>query len=535
MSDKEAVGSCREWRETHEGTREVSFKIRKDMIDRNELIYEAGTDEEGPKFKEFIGVVSAKYRVCVPAYRYMFDFKNTVYKVVAKAKETLLMEMQQVGNGNYDAVLNPKPSKGESRRGAENWRIADAETFLEMLHKSGDHLPNVDGGDAERRRRRRKRGRRGRKKRDAAFSFAVDDSCSSDDYPSDDDDLIPQELLKQLQDAAKGLAEHLNKGGELSPCKSCGCTSHPALCLSKLLSQGVGWDGRAGLQRTKCHACGCWVCCTERLGDAAEVDRSSGVVVLPFYTQKDVYKEYVIDFHRTKPFSIKPLSTTSFYRVWESKFPRLKVAKTKTGWAACNDCSYFRLQMSNAGSDALRVRYKEAYTSHLDHQRRQRLKYYKHRKKGYNNPSDILSIIMDAMDQAKCDMLHYQRETKKTETDLKLRNKLIGAMVHGIGTFVYVVPAPTATGGSTSIEVLWRTLLKVQLHRINAGFSRPLPPTLYLQFDNASDNKCKAMLAFCAALVEMGCFEKIKINFLIVGHTHEDIDQYFSVIARKLR
>ena len=36
-------------------------------------------------------------------------------------------------------------------------------------------------------------------------------------------------------------------------------------------------------------------------------------------------------------------------------------------------------------------------------------------------------------------------------------------------------------------------------------------------------------------LVENHKFDEILVNFLIVGHTHTSIDQYFSVISRKIR
>lgn len=46
--------------------------------------------------------------------------------------------------------------------------------------------------------------------------------------------------------------------------------------------------------------------------------------------------------------------------------------------------------------------------------------------------------------------------------------------------------------------------------------------------------KKRFVLCFLAVLIEMGIFTKIKISFLMVGHTHEDIDQMFSCISRRL-
>ncbi|XP_052692810.1 uncharacterized protein LOC128171098 [Crassostrea angulata] len=56
-----------------------------------------------------------------------------------------------------------------------------------------------------------------------------------------------------------------------------------------------------------------------------------------------------------------------------------------------------------------------------------------------------------------------------------------------------------------------------------------IPDTLYLQMDNCpGQNKNRYILGFLCWLVEIGVFKKIKVSFLMVGHTHEDIDQVFS-------
>ena len=76
-----------------------------------------------------------------------------------------------------------------------------------------------------------------------------------------------------------------------------------------------------------------------------------------------------------------------------------------------------------------------------------------------------------------------------------------------------------------------------------------------LQLDNTSrENKNKYLLSFLAHLVELKAFKKvyisllivfdlniiiylhaqIRVNFLPVGHTHEDVDQFFSKVSTYL-
>ncbi|KAL3684121.1 hypothetical protein R1sor_002143 [Riccia sorocarpa] len=61
---------------------------------------------------------------------------------------------------------------------------------------------------------------------------------------------------------------------------------------------------------------------------------------------------------------------------------------------------------------------------------------------------------------------------------------------------------------------------------------KPLPPVFMLQMDNsAKDNKNVHVLAFCSELVIRGVFEIVEVNFLMVGHTHKDVDALFSKVS----
>jgi len=42
------------------------------------------------------------------------------------------------------------------------------------------------------------------------------------------------------------------------------------------------------------------------------------------------------------------------------------------------------------------------------------------------------------------------------------------------------------------------------------------------------------MFGYMSLLIEGFFFDSVEINFLIVGHTHASIDQYFSVLSNKI-
>ena len=61
-----------------------------------------------------------------------------------------------------------------------------------------------------------------------------------------------------------------------------------------------------------------------------------------------------------------------------------------------------------------------------------------------------------------------------------------------------------------------------------------LPAKLYIQSDNGSENKNRALLFMCCILVHLGAFKSVEWHMLIPGHTHEDTDAWFSVVSRWL-
>ena len=93
---------------------------------------------------------------------------------------------------------------------------------------------------------------------------------------------------------------------------------------------------------------------------------------------------------------------------------------------------------------------------------------------------------------------------------------------------LFIIPPWLGAGASMAITTIIFTLFMV---RAKLG---KLPAKLYVQGDNGSENKNRAVLFFLCWMIDLHIFQTIEFYMLIPGHTHEDIDAWFSVISRWL-
>ena len=132
------------------------------------------------------------------------------------------------------------------------------------------------------------------------------------------------------------------------------------------------------------------------------------------------------------------------------------------------------------------------------------------------------------MDQSKTNLPHFgPNPSKSMNTIWRIKTHLTGVIVHGQrDAYGYFDLGQYPHDSNMTISILMNVLNAYET----------LPPTLYLQLDNCGrENKNRFVLAFLSMLVERGIFRKVKLGFLMVGHTHEDIDQMFSCYARHLQ
>jgi ADP-heptose:LPS heptosyltransferase len=169
----------------------------------------------------------------------------------------------------------------------------------------------------------------------------------------------------------------------------------------------------------------------------------------------------------------------------------------------------------------------------------ERLKYDKHRKKAIasrividqwhnackEDPHNLVTfmpqklhytIIIDIMDQSKGNLIHFSRKAKTLSKDIEFKVRLSGGILQGHmidGLFDFAQHKKGIDiNASQLIELLWKLQKKYA----------PLPifgkhAVLYIQADNASDNKNHVMLSLMAMLAETGLFGKVKLNYLKPG------------------
>ena len=203
-------------------------------------------------------------------------------------------------------------------------------------------------------------------------------------------------------------------------------------------------------------------------------------------------------------------------------------------FAQCAQCSELKLRLSKATSKVDRDQVRKERTEHLVFQTKMRRAYYAHRELAEQEPETYLSTIADGMDQAKVRVPRFGRESKSLTHQMDIG--LEAALYHGSlrRVWFYLVPHTYKGGSNVTIHCLNESLKGMQKAYQDAKMT--WPKIWFLQLDNTTkENKNQYVLAWLQTLVDTQVFQEIYVSFLPVGHTHEDIDQRFSVVSRALR
>ena len=212
--------------------------------------------------------------------------------------------------------------------------------------------------------------------------------------------------------------------------------------------------------------------------------------------------------------------------------------------AVCHACTIFKNMLSKARFPQDRQSILEEYTAHILKQWMDRQVYgnattvsLECRRlldsgQSFSNLAVSVSqvcLVVDGMDQAKFRVPRIFRKSKGLEKLLRPALHVQGAWAHGFSYHLAVMDADMRHDTNNNVEVICRVL--GQIFETHGG----LPLGLHLQQDNTC-RECKnqKILKWAIKLVALGVFQWVSLNYLITGHTHEDLDGTFGQLTVKL-
>ena len=290
------------------------------------------------------------------------------------------------------------------------------------------------------------------------------------------------------------------------------------------------------------------------LGQSSPVARSSNLandcVYLPYLGVGQLLKA-VNDHCKSADPTAREITMSTLQRARAAMTQRgvtISLVKDKA-MCRCTDCTRLdneRLTAQKANNHAGVLAAEQQKDAHLKEVKEQRQLFEQKKKEALRHPSQLWTITFDGMDQAKTKLPSRRRYAKDLEPLPRLG-------VHTVGAYCFGAPVPVVgllnypdvrKDANYSCSALMR-LLEIQWEALEkrcaaeADGSTPgdfWPKRLHLTFDNAaSEAKNQVMFRMLGLLVRHRVFEAITVSTLIVGHTHDIVDQMFSVWARMLR
>ena len=254
-----------------------------------------------------------------------------------------------------------------------------------------------------------------------------------------------------------------------------------------------------------------------------ESQPNSKQIHVDFTYKRTIYEEYRNSANPSAP--ANKLSERNFKELWSSLYDFVKIRKSKRISGKCWTCAYINeLRQKQKGEEVMRA------CKHLMIMHRgglfmlERLEYRRRIQEAVSlSPNTIMSSIIDGASQNHCTIPH---PGENVEFSNGLEQHIEGVLTHGQGFTIYrSFPTVDADADFTIFCLL------SELEKWRDSHKQNFPHTWYIQIDGGSENANKYLFAALEYIVAKRLVQKIVLTRLPVGHTHEDIDACFGVIA----
>lgn len=228
------------------------------------------------------------------------------------------------------------------------------------------------------------------------------------------------------------------------------------------------------------------------------------------------------------------------FEVWSEGFAHKLAVRPASQHKVCSLCVRHKAILRKLADDRLgRQAQMKEYTSHLDKQYLDRCIYWSNRTQSRLRapvPSGhrVLSLIVDGLDHSKMKWPRTAYLVSKEMDKFQRPNcDLTCSLVHGYGAFFFMSLPFVAKDSNLSADVVLHCLHKVSETEALKGSDFDLRSTeVCIQSDNTvREVKNMTSLRLYGLLVGAHKVKQITYSCLMSGHSHEDVDQAFSVVS----
>ena len=269
-----------------------------------------------------------------------------------------------------------------------------------------------------------------------------------------------------------------------------------------------------------------------------------------------------------------PISTSTFSRLHRQHYKQYVIKSPGDNFSRCGTCAAFKdLLRIHTKNTAGHLAISNASLRHLTLQEAHRNSYYKDRILSKYAPNEVLCIIHDKMDYGKTALPVFAHKNKRVDKYERFPISIAGMIAHGHSdvNYAHYVLDMYPSDANFTITSIMKLLCQLEVQPVCSSRDIPissigdplhdalvvgvekcsrvlplpppdnipatgLPPLLLVQMDNcAKDNKSKYNMLFWSALTAKGIFREVRVSFLIVGHTHEDVDAMFGRFGQRLK
>ena len=247
------------------------------------------------------------------------------------------------------------------------------------------------------------------------------------------------------------------------------------------------------------------------------------VQVLPHWlTIKSIYKMYKEGCHPPL------LAETTFHQYIQKYFGPHRLDKSEpqirfsrySSHSVCDQCHAFNNARRTCKTENDLKMVNQSKMCHMSKVSGARRKMEEIKQHAVQFPSDAVIFQVDGMDNSKSYCPRMKEKSKKFAGILRLPTKIQGCIIYSghypekRKTIFYLNHDHYPQSSNMVVSIIYK-LLEVIVNDF-----KKLPKKLHIFADNCwRENKNRYVFAFLDWLVELGVFQEVTLNFLIVGHT----------------